>query len=426
MESLYHYGMSSGKQFDPLYRTSVVGSYILPNSYRKLKPHRSWWSLFVPRNLFIPIRFANILKSPNTKARDMFGGRGIFTISPNYWRTWYGNEFASWINPDKINLESLVAEKAPDLNFLVDDHDEYAGEVQKTYISAHKDPNVHGSGYFRDSLMYYLAGNYNLYRPGLVKTELWQWDLSGESDYGLITPPVDTEYEPFDRNFSVQFVVHGKGIRTCKDIGLECVNPSAIQNGPVLSASGCTASPYCNCPAQYNIPIEAEPTYLEIQKLYNEINECALIENVMGKDYLGCDYKDPNLHCSCNCPEQGKLYNSFNAMTKTYATFWNTPPGVPLQRNAEMVQLESQKLRLKIYPNPKVKIGKIVEIFDINDIPENTKYKYKAISGRWMVYEIFHRMTPSSYSMEIILVRDSLPFDPEEAQVPTKILDANN
>ena len=91
-----------------------------------------------------------------------------------------------------------------------------------------------------------------------------------------------------------------------------------------------------------------------------------------------------------------------------------------------MVQLESQKLRLKIYPNPKVKIGKIVEIFDINDIPENTKYKYKAISGRWMVYEIFHRMTPSSYSMEIILVRDSLPFDPEEAQVPTKILDANN
>ena len=48
MESLYHYGMSSGKQFDPLYRTSVLGSYILPNSYRKLKPHRSWWSLFVP------------------------------------------------------------------------------------------------------------------------------------------------------------------------------------------------------------------------------------------------------------------------------------------------------------------------------------------------------------------------------------------
>ena len=61
MDSLYHYGMSSGKQFDPLYRTSVVGSYILPNSYRKLKPHRSWWSFYMPHNIYIPQEIYSLL-----------------------------------------------------------------------------------------------------------------------------------------------------------------------------------------------------------------------------------------------------------------------------------------------------------------------------------------------------------------------------
>lgn len=425
MESLYHYGVSSNKQFDPLYRTSVVGSYILPNSYRKLKPHRSWWSFFVPRNLFVPIRFANMFKTPNTKARDLFGGKAIFTVSPNYWRSWYGSEFENWISLSKgTQLESLLSSKAPDLNFFVDDHDTLNGETLKTYISAFKQNSASSlSGYFRDSLMHYLAANYILYRPTLVETDLWKWDVSGETDYGLVTPPTDTEYEFFDRNFALQFVVHGKGLRSCKDLGLECANPAAIKDGPVLSADGCTASPYCNCPAKYLMPSEAEPTYLEIERLRTEINECSLIKKNLGDKWLGCEFSDPNSSCSCNCPEQGEKFKEYLKYTRTYSTFWECPLDLPLRRRAQNAQLQAQKIKIRVYPNSKVKVGSLIEVYDANDMQDLTKNKFKKISGKWMISEIEHMMTSSSYFMELILVRNSLHYDPNESQTPKAIFD---
>jgi hypothetical protein len=424
MESLYHYGMSSNKQFDPLYRTSVVGSYILPNSYRKLKPHRSWWSFFVPRNLFVPIRFANMFKTPNTKARDLFGGKAIFTISPNYWRTWYGSEFENWVSLSKTGMQSLLSSSAPDLNFFIDDHDTLNGETLKTYISSFKENSASSlSGYFRDSLMHYLAANYILYRPTLVATDLWKWDLSGETDYGLVTPPVDTEYEFFDRNFAVQFVVHGRGLRSCKDLGLQCANPAAIKDGPVLAADGCTASPYCNCPAQYLMPTESEPTYLEIERLKTEISECSLINEYLGKDWLGCEFSDPNSSCSCNCPEQGSKYKDYLEYTRTYSTFWECPLDLPLRRRAQNAQLQAQKIKIRVYPNDKVKIGSLIEIYDANDMPDYTKNKFKKVSGKWMVSEIEHMLTSSAYLMELILVRNSLHYDPNESNKPTAIFD---
>lgn len=420
MESLYHYGMSSSKQFDPLYRTSVVGSYILPNSYRKLKPHRSWWSLFVPRNLFVPIRFANMFKSPNTKARDLFGGRGIFTVSPNYWRTWYGNEFSNWVSLSKNQMTSLVQESAPDVNFFFDDNDLTNEEESRVYISPHSE-NTQLNGYFRDSLMYYLAGNYIMYRPGLVSQDLWKWDLSGETEYGLVTPPVDTEYDFFDRNFSMQFVVHARGTKTCKDLGLSCANPSAIKDGLVLAADGCTASPYCNCPAQYLMPTEPEPTYLELEMLKHKINECSLIEEYLGKEWLGCEFSDPNSSCSCNCPEQGPHFKDYLEYTRTYSTFWECPLDLPLRRRAQISQLISQRVRILINPNDKIKLGSIIELHNPNDLPDSTKNKFKKISGRWMVAEISHIIKVNNYFMDLIVVRNSLHYDPNESQSPKYI-----
>jgi hypothetical protein len=416
MESLYHYGVSNNKQFDPLYRTSVVGSYILPNSYRKLKPHRSWWSLFVPRSLFIPIRFANIFKSPNTKARDLFGGRAIFAISPNYWRTWYGSEFESWMKLSKSSLETLVEANANELNFLFDGDDNYAGEIAKTSISPHVPNSI--QGYFTDSLLNYLAGNYILYRPNLVQTDLWKYDLSGETDYGLVSPPVDTEYDFFDRNVAIQFVVHGRGTRSCKDLGLSCANPSAIKDGLVLAADGCTASPYCNCPAQYLMPTEPEPTYLELEMLKHSINECSLIQEYLGKDWLGCEFSDPNSTCSCNCPEQGKFFKNYLEYTRSYSTFWECPLDLPLRRRAQISQLQAQTIKVRINPNSNIKVGSIVEIYNANDIPDATKNKFKTMSGRWLVSEITHIMDSITYVMDLILIRNSLHYNPNESQSP--------
>jgi hypothetical protein len=414
MESLYHYGMSSGKQFDPLYRTSVLGSYILPNSYRKLKPHRSWWSLFVPRNLFIPIRFANMFKTPNTKARDYFGGKGIFTISPNYWRNWYGSEFETWLElSDNQSVQDLFETEAPNITFFVGDQE------NNSSISPH---NTSLNGYFKESLMNYLAGNYILYRPGLVATDLWKYDLSGETEYGLITPPVDTEYEFFDRNFAMQFTVFAKGNRTCEDLGLKCSNQNALLNGKVQSAGGCTADPYCNCPAKNLMPSEPEPTYLELHNLYNEINECTLVQEYLGSDWLGCEFSDFNSSLSCNCPEQGKEFKKYLEYNRTYSTFWNVPKNLPLYRTAQVNQLNSQKVKIRIPPNDKINIGSLVEVIIQNDIPEETTNQYKKISGKWLVSEIEHLMFGTlGYYMNVTLVRNSLHYDPNLSQAPKAV-----
>ena len=410
MESLYHYGMSSGKQYDPLYRTSVLGSYILPNSYRKLKPHRSWWSLFVPRNLFVPVRFANMFKTPNTKARDMFGGKAVFTISPNYWRNWYGSEFKSWLSLTPL-AKNLFQDDDTSVSFYVDSD-------ESTTINPIKNSLTQ---YFNDSLMNYLAGNYILYRPSVVSTEnIWKYDLSGETEYGLITPPVDTEYDFFDRNFSMQFSVisRSKNI-TCESIGLKCANPTAIKNGPIISSAGCTAEPYCECPAKYLIPSESEPTYLELYRLYNEINECALIEKILGKDYLGCDFSDPTAPCSCNCPEQGKEFKNYLAYDRTYATFWETPNDLPLKRLAQTNQLTAQQVTVTIPANDKIKIGELVELINPNDLPDETTNEFKKISGRWLVTEIQHTLSGvSRYSMNVTLNRNSLHYDPNNSTKP--------
>ena len=427
MESLYHYGMGSGKQFDPLYRTSVVGSYILPNGYRKLKTHRSWWSMFVPRNLFIPMRFANMMMTPNTKARDLFGGKGIFTLSPNYWRTWYGSEFESWCNISRSSLSAILRgvpetdrtpeqpPEAPDLVFFADSSAGETGEAIDPYVTARR--------YFTNSLNNYLSGEYLLYRPQLVTTDLWKYDLSGESEYGLITPPVDAEYDFFDRNFALQFTVHARtSTRSCKDLGLECANPKALKDGFVPLKEGCTASPYCGCPAQNLIPKEPEPTYAELQHLYNQINECTLIEEVLGREWLGCEFSDPTSSCSCNCPEQGERFKEYLEYNRTYATFWQCPLDLPLRRRAQISQLQSQKIKITVAPNKNIKIGSVVEVINGNDQPEATTNKYKKISGKWMVAEIQHNLTSTSYIMELILVRNGLHYDPNGAIEPQAVL----
>ena len=416
MESLYHYGMSSGKQFDPLYRSSAVGSSILPNSYRKLKPHRSWWSIFVPRNLFIPIRFANMFKSLRTKARDLYGGKGVFTANPSYWKSWYGTEFQDWItlaNKGTIDIENILGDS--DLSIFLQDAD------PNTYISANTE-NTLPEGikkYFNDSLMHYLAGSALLYRPTLVTEDVWKYDMSGETEYGLTTPPVDTEYEFFDRNFALQFMVFARGTRSCEELGLKCANPNTP---PLISSQGCTASPYCNCPAQDRMPTEAEPTYLELYKLYNDISECKLIEQVLGKDWLGCEWSNPDSSCSCNCPEQGKNFAKYLEYTRTYATFWDTSHKAPLLRQAQVNLLQAQAITITVGGNDNVFIGSLVQVF-VNNSPL-LEEKFKRVSGKWLVSGIQHHFNSlKNYVMTLSLVRDSIDYDINEFKEPKSIFD---
>jgi hypothetical protein len=304
------------------------------------------------------------------------------------------------------------------MSFFVENSD------RNSHISAYSSSVDGVVSYFRDSLMHYLSGSFMLYRqPGLVRVEdLWKYDLSGETEYGLVTPPVDTEYDFFDRNFAMQFVVYARGTRSCEDIGLKCMNPKAIKDGAIQSAGGCEYDPYCNCPAKQLMPTESEPTYLELYKLYNEMNECSLIQKHLGNDWLGCEWSDPNSTCSCNCPEQGSKFKDYLEYTRTYATFWDVNKYHPLFRIAQTNQLTAQKIKIRIPPNGTIKIGSIVELIIENELPEETINKYKKVSGRWLVAEIEHIMPGTlGYYMNVTLVRNSLHYDPNLAQAPKAV-----
>jgi hypothetical protein len=198
----------------------------------------------------------------------------------------------------------------------------------------------------------------------------------------------------------------------------------------VITVDGCTADPYCNCPVKNIVPtkdlngitFEKEPTYLELQKLYNSINECSLIQEVLGKEWLGCEYSDPTSTCSCNCPEQGKYFNKYLQYTRTYATFWETEPKVPLLRIAQTNLYNAQRMSITIPPNSNVKVGSKIAVF-IENVP-GLKNKFKKISGHWLVSGIDHKFpTLRNYVMKVYLIRDSIDYDINTLKEPESIND---
>ena len=430
MESLYHYGVSSGKQFDPLYRTSVLGSYILPNSYRKLKPHRSWWSLFVPRNLFIPIRFSNMLKSPNTKARDMFGGRAIFTINPNYWRTWYGSEFETWLSLENNGAtRNLLTDNAPDLRFYIEN-------VEGDSISAYAETTNAVQQYFHDSLMNYLAGDHIISQRLVDKEDLWKYDLSGETEYGLVTPPVDAEYDVFDRNFAAQFTVVGKPLNTCKDLGFSCADKtrtSLVPENVGECEKDITYAEYCGCKNYSLMPSVKEPTLLDLHRLKKLIKEaeCYLLDKYppYGKDsigWIGCDYGYPDATWSCDCTqsedelteddlnEKLDRMNVLSMVQRTYAMFWGIDQETYPNRTIFESNIKAQQIRITVPPNDKVNIGDMVEVL----IPREdagvatSERKFRKFSGKWLVAGIDHDFDGQfNYKLSLTLIRDSMPYE---------------
>jgi hypothetical protein len=168
------------------------------------------------------------------------------------------------------------------------------------------------------------------------------------------------------------------------------------------------------------MPTEEEPTYVELQRLFNETSECALIESQLGKDYLGCEFTNPTSSCSCNCPEQGKYFYKYLATKRTYSTFFGAIDQ-PLRRQAQVAQLQAQMIKVKIPPNDTINVGSLVEIFNTNDHPEYTSHKYKKISGKWMVAEIDHQITNTGHILEATLIRNGLHYDPNESKTPQAI-----
>ena len=301
--------------------------------------------------------------------------------------------------------------------------------------------------------------NNDPYLSQTVIDNMWRYDISGESEYGIFTPPevstvvddakIDDYIHDLERNFSGQFVVYSKQRLDDACDKYECANP----NGPVFAPRDegqADYDPYINCPRQdlrpdvlefekYTEEMEkedptakqrfynlvgaltqddfSEPTILEIDELEKETIECDLIESRLGSEYLGCIYSNPNATNSCNCPEQGAKFKDYLEASRTYATFWDTPDKTPLRREAQMLQLTTQKALMILPGDLTLRPGQLVNIE--NRYPTIIKHYTKRTSGNWFIGSIDHNMTTNSHVMGVTLFRESIPHDPNDITEPT-------
>lgn len=173
-----------------------------------------------------------------------------------------------------------------------------------------------------------------------------------------------------------------------------------------------------------------EPTDDELDTLLEKTKECAKIEEVLGEDWLGCDWEDPNSFLSCNCPNVGDAFLEYLEYNDTIATFWNTEDYVPLYSVAQRALLNSQKIMISVAGDISIRPGDVVllEIDGINvggeDESKRTftlipNKKNSKFNGRWLVQSIKHKIAGVKlHKMELLLIRDSLPAleETEEAE----------
>lgn len=235
---------------------------------------------------------------------------------------------------------------------------------------------------------------------------VWKNDITGETEYGIIGPELDEEDSVFDRNFAAQFMVLSRqNIEIDPGGGYRCANPNPVDN------SGCPdEDPLCNCPCQELRPDKlsvgitgSEPTYRELRELEKEIKECELVEQVLGEEWLGCDWSNANSSLNCSCPCIGEKYLEYLKYSQTYCTFWQTPKERPLLRNAQLMQLLSNKLIIKLNGDLTLRPG-----MKININLGNKRY-----SGIWLVSSISHDMAKTKHFMDVVLIRDSEHLNPE-------------
>jgi len=204
-----------------------------------------------------------------------------------------------------------------------------------------------------------------------------------------------------------------------------CANPDT----PVDNSDCPDDDPLCNCPCQelkptgdaswwdlfgvFGTASDQEPTDEEIQEKLDAVKECDLIEDVLGSEWQGCVWSNPDHPSSCNCPCVGSKFKDYIEYNRTYATYWDTPPITPLWRNAQMMLLGSQKAIIVINGDLTLRPGTVIKISNI--IPQ-AEDRERRSSGMWLISEINHTISDNEHRMIVSLTRDSSPIDPNTSE----------
>lgn len=60
--------------------------------------------------------------------------------------------------------------------------------------------------------------------------------------------------------------------------------------------------------------------------------ESVKVEEYLGRDWIGCFWPDPLASFSSDCPRYGSMFETYLKYRLGSATFWNTPPEIPVDR----------------------------------------------------------------------------------------------
>ena len=111
----------------------------------------------------------------------------------------------------------------------------------------------------------------------------------------------------------------------------------------------------------------------------------------------------------------GSCFPYYMEYSRTNATFWNTSPKTPLLRKGQIGAYNSQKIKILVNGDQRVKIGMLVNIrIPIGD-ETGDAITQKRFSGRWMIYRIERIITASKHSMYLYLMRDGFAIEPTVA-----------
>lgn len=169
-----------------------------------------------------------------------------------------------------------------------------------------------------------------------------------------------------------------------------------------------------------------EPTTDELNELLEKTKECSKIQEVLGEDYLGCDWEDPNGFYSCNCPEVGPYFLEYLEHNNTIATFWNTEPHIPLYSLGQRALLNLQEVSISVSGDLTIRPGDVI-FLEIDGVESGTEEepvrtytlspdaKNSKFNGRWLVKSIKHKISGVKlHKMDLRLIRDSLPLVQQE------------
>jgi hypothetical protein len=99
----------------------------------------------------------------------------------------------------------------------------------------------------------------------------------------------------------------------------------------------------------------------------------------------------------------GENFLNYLKYSQTYCSFWETPPERPLLRNAQMMQILSNKIMITVNGDLTLRPGNKIRI----NVPG------KRYSGYWLVSAINHNMGMLRHRMTITLIRDSESSNPD-------------